>query len=222
MTLELALRIFLVASIGSFGFLAWRIHHRSRNPTTINSGWDHSPRSRALADPDGPHANTIERLRSLGFGTVGVRWEKSVIPGLQQRELVMAHPEQGCFAGVGTFELVPGFYLLSTFEGGAAVLTSNTPTRRGPPTPAPSIQGQVPGGTPSEVMAVHELRVSRLASEGRRLCRDLGFEGRTDAAKTWNQSVASSEMGRMQTWMALTVCLLAICLLTTFFFVPLG
>jgi len=217
---QIVLAVLSCTGIAALALLALRIHRWIHEPSAIQTGRDQSDASLALSDPDGPHAAVLDALQELGFELLGARWQRSPFTSIKSREVVLVHPEHACFAGVGSFELEPGFYLLSTFEDGAAVRTSNSAATRGGPTPGPTIRGHVSGGTPAEVLAVHQLRVDRLAAEERQLSRELDFEGRVAACATWNEGLASTEMGRTEARLALLLCLVSIAALGLMMLTP--
>lgn len=174
----------LYMSVAFFALIAYLLFRNLPGALIfLRPGWI---RTRIVGGADQVVGNTpamrqmLGELEDDGFEPLGVIVEKRPLRhGVE--ELVLMHPEGGCFAGVRQVGNEAWLSLLSPFSDGTMVITTDFRL--------PSVDedgylaGGLPGNAPLELLNAHRRRVQRFIEAGHPLDDRLSLEARVEAGE---------------------------------------
>lgn len=156
-------------------------------PRIIRCGFLPDPESRRVMDRLGAKSRAlVEALEALGFERLGVRFERGLFGLGVVRSICFASKKDRVFASIVlSRRKAESYFLLSTFENGAVVFTSNNPGLQRPIATSDCRYGAVLQGTPAELLHVHRQRVLEFERQGYALAQDFSHEGRNAATRAY-------------------------------------
>ncbi len=173
----------MLAFFGLIGFLLWR--NLPGALAFVRPGWI---RAKIAGGPDAVSARgpamrqMLGDLEELGFQPLGLIAEGRPLAATRH-ELVLAHPEARCFAGVRPVKNEAWLSFVTPFSDGATVITTDYHW--------PSIDegdylaGGLPGSSPLDVLNAHRRRVQRFVDAGHPLDDRFTLEARAEAGRAF-------------------------------------
>lgn len=158
-------------------------------PGSMRVWFDDPPQASALISGSRPLRDLVASLESLGFLPLGLKVEKLPLGGPAYREVALACGERSAFASI---VLHPSgdpasFYFYTPFEDGGMVFTRNFAYGREAEAPPISVRN-VPGGSPEQVLAIHDRRVRAFQDQGLRPSVSCSQQGRIEATRAFYAS----------------------------------